>query len=492
MTQKVIDNVVTYTTPQAMMQAIDDNFDELYNMVSSTYNTVALLRAETVTPVTGSSVMLLGHTAIGDGGGGVFYWDSTSTATDDSGTIIKLTTVTTGRYMRLIEGVYVTPKMFGAIGNGTTDDTIAMTKAIASAVSKKLVLYITPGTYKITSTLAITNPITILGDQEQSIIAPNFTTGDVITVTGVAGEGGFNIDGVQIKPSVTRTSGHLLNVISCYYTDIRNCLFNSGYNGVGLTGSSGWYFHMRDCIVCNQTNYGITITADSSGQGPVDVSISDVLLHGTSQASQMIAGINIDTCGDIALQHISTMWTGIGLRVSPGAGKIIQALYVTDCFFDTGNSHGIYIYPTSTGVVQLLKVADCWVASNSLSGIYIGGGGGAIQQADIVNTVSSANLVDGIVINTDSTNVNVTGCSCSANSNNGIAVQANANLFRVTNCNLGASGQFAGNTQRGMLVSPGTSNNYIINNNIFRSNGLASLYDGGTGTNKVVSDNLTV
>ena len=30
MTQKVIDNVLTLTTPKLMMQAIDDNFDELY------------------------------------------------------------------------------------------------------------------------------------------------------------------------------------------------------------------------------------------------------------------------------------------------------------------------------------------------------------------------------------------------------------------------------------------------------------------------------
>ena len=30
MTQKVIDNIAVFTSPKLMMQAIDDNFDELY------------------------------------------------------------------------------------------------------------------------------------------------------------------------------------------------------------------------------------------------------------------------------------------------------------------------------------------------------------------------------------------------------------------------------------------------------------------------------
>ena len=35
-----------------------------------------------------------------DGGGGHFAWDATSTETDNGGTIIKATDVTTGRWLR--------------------------------------------------------------------------------------------------------------------------------------------------------------------------------------------------------------------------------------------------------------------------------------------------------------------------------------------------------------------------------------------------------
>ena len=43
---------------------------------------------------------LSGYAAIGDGGDGFFYWDPSSTATDNDGTIIKVTTITTGRWLR--------------------------------------------------------------------------------------------------------------------------------------------------------------------------------------------------------------------------------------------------------------------------------------------------------------------------------------------------------------------------------------------------------
>ena len=70
-----------------------------------------------------------GHTTEGDGGGGNFYWDSTSTATDDNGTIVKLADTTTGRFIR-VDQTRITVEMFGATGDGSTDDRTAILAAI--------------------------------------------------------------------------------------------------------------------------------------------------------------------------------------------------------------------------------------------------------------------------------------------------------------------------------------------------------------------------
>jgi hypothetical protein len=67
----------------------------------------------------GQQCELLGHTVAGIGGG-AFYAEFGSVAADDNG----ITVVTTGgkRWVRRIEG-FVTPQMFGVIGDGVADDT---------------------------------------------------------------------------------------------------------------------------------------------------------------------------------------------------------------------------------------------------------------------------------------------------------------------------------------------------------------------------------
>jgi len=53
----------------------------------------------------GQVVYLAGYYAIGDGGGGPFYWDAASTATDDGGLVINPTgNAGTGRWLRIVNG----------------------------------------------------------------------------------------------------------------------------------------------------------------------------------------------------------------------------------------------------------------------------------------------------------------------------------------------------------------------------------------------------
>lgn len=59
------------------------------------------------------TIEVLGYYEAGDGGGGTFYWDATSTEADNGGTIIQATGVTTGRWKRVYSGA-VNVKWFGA------------------------------------------------------------------------------------------------------------------------------------------------------------------------------------------------------------------------------------------------------------------------------------------------------------------------------------------------------------------------------------------
>jgi hypothetical protein len=81
--------------------------------------------------IDGQPAILNGYYAEGDGGGGQFFWNATSTVADNGGTIIAPTGVGTGRWYRAYNGgIYA--EWFGAKGDGTTDDSTSINSAIAS------------------------------------------------------------------------------------------------------------------------------------------------------------------------------------------------------------------------------------------------------------------------------------------------------------------------------------------------------------------------
>lgn len=92
--------------------------------ISSEYldpvNTIAALRLVDVDFVNDTQIVeIKGYYAVGDGGGGHFYWNAISTETDNGGTIIQATGVATGRWIRLYSGSLIY-KWFGL--NEITDD----------------------------------------------------------------------------------------------------------------------------------------------------------------------------------------------------------------------------------------------------------------------------------------------------------------------------------------------------------------------------------
>lgn len=72
---------------------------QVTSVASKSFGTITDLRA-----MSGSEnvqVLVQGLSTIGDQNGGVYYWNSSATATDDGFTVIKVTNVTTGRWMRM-------------------------------------------------------------------------------------------------------------------------------------------------------------------------------------------------------------------------------------------------------------------------------------------------------------------------------------------------------------------------------------------------------
>ena len=155
------------------------------------------LRAITDEPADGDVLPVLGYYTPGDGGGGRFYWDSTSVDADNNGTIFKLSTIATGRFIRLVDDVQIVNVLwFGAYRDKTEGlkTIIAITGAVDYAASlvttyaalpagigtgSQFTIFFPSGNYLIDSTINTTNYIRIKG--QGSVITASADSFDILT-----------------------------------------------------------------------------------------------------------------------------------------------------------------------------------------------------------------------------------------------------------------------------------------------------------------------
>mgnify|MGYP001017801579 CR=1 FL=1 len=149
--------------------------------------TIAALKA--LTPSNGDAVQVLGFAAAGDGGAGVFRYDSASSGTAITGMVVAPDSGT-GRWFRVYSGA-VNVRWFGAKGDGVTDDTVAIQAALTAAPADGRVT-LPPGVYRIGATLTVSKKLYIDGSgaslSETAILAPMLaldSSADGSTVRGL-------------------------------------------------------------------------------------------------------------------------------------------------------------------------------------------------------------------------------------------------------------------------------------------------------------------
>ena len=145
---------------------------------------------------------------------------------------------------------FVSVKDYGAVGDGTTDDTTAIQDALDSG---KYRIFIPAGTYKITSTLVLPASVSLIGDGDGSIIAASSVTGAAIkTYSGTFStyRTGQHIESIKITGTAT-------------YGVIWTGSINGGMRNVHLAGTFTHGFIVDGSFGCHfeQLNtYGATIS----------------------------------------------------------------------------------------------------------------------------------------------------------------------------------------------------------------------------------------
>lgn len=161
---------------------------------------------------------------------------------------------------------------FGAVGDGTTDDTSAIAAAIAAAEAVQGTVFVPPGTYLITSQLTLSGPGGLTGaggNPGSSGAATVFLCGSSSAGILVAGPGtyeGFCVDadGTATAPlQVGTLSGGDATDVSSYSTFVDVWVTGSAANGWTIYGSQANSFY--DCGATGSADDGLYVDGGAGG-----------------------------------------------------------------------------------------------------------------------------------------------------------------------------------------------------------------------------------
>lgn len=231
--------------------------------------TMADLRLTNETTFPGLACILGGYFNQGDQGGGEFFKDLTDvTSADNGGSIIVNAS---GRRIKRLNNVHFYPEMFGARGNGGTNDAPAINAAIAALPDRGGTVEMLGKTYAIAAGIVIGN-------------GNNGSTASTKTGVKLIGQGGGDsffsqtptilqvIDGGQASPYID-TVVVVNGAIECKLMDFK--IFTRGINsplannGVLLQGVCGSRF--ENVNVTGQKNIGWWIQAGAAPTGNYNI-----------------------------------------------------------------------------------------------------------------------------------------------------------------------------------------------------------------------------
>lgn len=387
----------------------------------------------------------------------------------------------------------VNARDFGAIGNGTADDTASL-QAMLNSLSFGGQAVLGRGTYKY-SALTIPNGVTIIGDNDYaSTLICSSAVGKI--TAGVSS----GLSNLKVTASVARTpdyelvylgsnGGFARNVVFANYSlavrvgtlpgtivvkpVIEGCNFFSPVVGAG-TGAIALDYY-SNAIVANCTGSGASFPGQQPDFGvrlrngdTAYLTNNNFTLHGKALLIDTPPGYNAFATNVVNCTFDSSGLISLGNHASsaeiiPGGG-VYDTLF-TNCWFGlSSNASGCFVTPQGAGVVDGLSFCGCEFVANGDDGL----------------------LVDGL----NALNWSVTGGWSAGNTNVGLRSAGATKRFTITGHR---SGNVAnrGVNNVGISVDNATAADYyVIASNNLVGNTIAGLFDGGTGIHKQITGNL--
>jgi hypothetical protein len=345
-----------------------------------------------------------------DYGGGQWYWNSTDTRTDNTGTILQVTGFSTGRFNRIYAGNTIYASWFGAKADGVTDDFQALQNAINFLNGNGTVIlpigiiylnYANGGGLKLPTNAT---GLTISGDNQfTTILKASINVPRAFDLVGVNSTStntyqnitikniGFNENniqsssyGSQVTSSTTVTAGTTGN----YTVTVGS---TAGFASSGIiffsAANTGLKNTWRQFTVLNSTQISVLLNATeniTSGDLLAPACVNHVFFGSNGDNYTTVNNYNINYA-NITIEHINifnvpteigqsftNVATGkrigidINTRTAPGYTGIltIKNIFVKDVTINGGaNGIGIYssTFPNASNVYfSKISIKDCY------------------------------------------------------------------------------------------------------------------------------------
>jgi hypothetical protein len=276
------------------------------------------------------------------------------------------------------------PMQYGAVGNGTADDTTAVQAALTAAVGGGTVI-LGDHLYGISSTLIVSKE-KVLGNGGNGR-----TTGGLSGMVFSSGFVGLNatlqvlnvesdsvIEDIAIKFSGTQSAGCAIQT-GATVEDIQfhRVVIAAPYNGMCINGNT---VSTDLAMIVAPVANGIVIGNLTTGAGTVDPRITntDVLGVGTS------SGIYVEDAGGLYLENNDIIFGTYGTFFSPGANQSVQWTFAVNTVLGDTTAQNPLLIDTGAASASIygLQFTNTW-ASNNTNGASIqiqNTGGGAVNS----------------------------------------------------------------------------------------------------------------
>lgn len=284
---------------------------------------------------------------------------------------------------------------FGAIGDGTTDDTAALNAAITAATSDKGVVMFPPGVYVTTSALSVPDGVSLVGAGRLASTIENQGSGNAVAVLGTVStaKDGVHIADLWVKGNASSSHGIHLEYTSERgdgVVTIDRCRV-SGHGGNGIDWSNGGSANAngdglrisnstitgntgRGVYVFGLSNLASIIACGITDNGNSGVEFNQVASNCTVFASQINDNGLFGVLAYRAEQP-AVLWcafnrnTDVAVAINGDATKYSEAATVEGCLFgdNAPSSYDVSVRYTKTATIR----SNYFYGTNAAKPAYI-------------------------------------------------------------------------------------------------------------------------